>query len=368
VTIDGNAVAVLDCQVVEGLRTLIMDPEYTESPTETTILEQQVDEERRRLTQANHTTTHLLHKVLKDVLGDHAEQRGSWVGPTHLRFDFPHNEAVSKEQLAEIEGRVNALIQGHHVVGAKVTSLDAAKEQGVTALFGEKYGEEVRVVSISDESMELCGGTHLKNVSEAMAFVIRSESSVASGIRRIEAITGTTALSELFTSRSQLKASASKFQVLGHELEDRVGQLQNEHQSLRKEASRLRRELVMNRLKEKMASLPSVGAQPYLAEILDDVDAGDLRGAAESIRSQHDDLPILLASRGKNKAAVLIAFPKKWVKEKGVHAGKMLKPLGKHIQGGGGGAPDMAQAGGKNPDGLTEVLKGFKAGLEELLG
>ena len=367
VTISGNTIAVVDCQVVEGLRTLIIDPQYEEAPTTQTILLQQVDEERRRLTQSNHTATHLLHKVLKDVLGDHAEQRGSWVGPTHLRFDFPHNEAVSKEQLSDIEDRVNALIQKNLSVSVKLTSLDQAKEEGVTALFGEKYGSEVRVVKIADESMELCGGTHLKNASDAMAFVIRSESSVASGIRRIEAITGTTALAELFTSRQQVKAIAGLLQAQGAELEDRVAQLQDEHQALRKESGRLRRELVMNRLKEKLADLPYIGDQPYLAEILDDVDAGDLRGAAESIRAQHDNLPILLGSRGKDKAAVLIAFPKSWVKEKNANAGKMLKPLGKHIQGGGGGAPDMAQAGGKNPAGLTEVLKGFKAGLEELL-
>lgn len=367
IEISGNRIQVVDCQMVEGLRTLIIDPDYSEAPSADTLIEQHVDVERRQLTQANHTTTHLLHKVLKEVLGDHAEQRGSWVGPTHLRFDFPHNEAVTKEQLQVIEDRVNELIQSKLPVSTKLSSMDDAKADGVTALFGEKYGSEVRVVSIADESKELCGGTHLENASEALAFVIRSESSVASGIRRIEAITGPTALEELFTSRQQLKSSAAQFQVLGHELKERIQQLQDEHQALRKESSRLRRELVMNRLQEKLAELPSIGSQPYLAEILDDVDAGDLRGAAESIRQTHSDLPIILGSRAKDKAAVLIAFPKSWVKEKGAHAGKILKPLGKHIQGGGGGAPDMAQAGGKNPDGLTEVLKGFKASLEELL-
>ena len=367
VVIDGNTVAVLDCQLVEGLRTLVMDPSYGEVPKASSPILQTIDLERRKATQCNHTCTHLLHKALKEVIGEHAEQRGSWVGPTHLRFDFPHNEAVSKEQLARVEARVNALIQSDLAVSTRWSSLDQAKAEGVTALFGEKYGSTVRVVSIDKESKELCGGTHLQHTGEAMAFVIRSESSVASGVRRIEATTGAVALSELFGARQQVKNCAMRLQTQIPELENRVGQLQEDYQALRKEATCLKQEGIMLRLEGKLADLPCIGSVPYLAEILEEVDAGDLRGAAEAIRSRHGELPILLASRSKDKVAVLIAFPKSWVKERGAHAGKMLKPLGEFIQGGGGGSPEMAQAGGRRPEGLPQVLAGFKEALQGMI-
>ncbi len=367
VDIDGNTVAVMDVQLVEGYRTLVLDPEFEGKFDEASCLVQQVDGERRRLTAANHSCTHLLHKALKAVLGDHAEQRGSWVGPTHLRFDFPNNEAVTKAQLADVEARVNNMIQEDLEISTYTSSLDEAKAQGVTALFGEKYGDQVRVVNVAGVSLELCGGTHLARTGSAMAFVIRSESSVASGIRRIEAVTGPAALKSLFDNSIKLKEIGAQLQVQPQELGGRVAQLQKEHQQQRKEMARLKRELVMERLQQSLAELPSFADTPYLAEILDDVDAGDLRGCADALRAKHTELPILLACRGKNKAGVLISFPKSWVKSKGAHAGKTLKPLGKFIQGGGGGAPELAQAGGKNPDGLGEVLKGFKASLEELL-
>jgi alanyl-tRNA synthetase len=288
------------------------------------------------------------------------------VGPTHLRFDFPNTKAVDRPTLQKIEDRVNQLIQSNDAVCTENTSLDSAKAAGVTALFGEKYGDDVRVVHIGGESHELCGGTHLENSAEALAFVIQSEGSVASGIRRIEAITGSAALQSLFENRQQIKDSCQSLQALPEELNSRIKNLQQEQLNLRKEVGRLKESLVMAELQEKLKNLPQVGDVPYLAEILPDLDAGDLRGASEKIRASYPDLPILLATQGHQKAAVLISFPKAWVKEKGVHAGKSLKPLGKHIQGGGGGAPDLAQAGGKNPDGLPEVLKGFKQILEDL--
>jgi len=368
IEVEGNSVAVLDCQIVEGQRTLILDPEASFEPSSEMLILQRVDGERRTKVQANHTSTHLLHKALKEVIGEHAEQRGSWVGPTHLRFDFPHHEAVSKDQLLEVESKVNAMIQKARPVGDHTTSLDEAKAQGVTALFGEKYGDTVRVVSVEGESVELCGGTHLVNTSEAMAFVIQGESSVASGIRRIEAITGKAALDHLFSSRKELREATHQIQAQPGGLCERLAQLQDDHQAMRKEMARIKREMVLGDLEQKMADLPMIGDNPYLAEILDGAEAGDLRTAAEAVRAKHDNLPILLACKGPGRANVLIAFPKSWVKEKGVNAGKILKPLGKHIQGGGGGSPDLAQAGGKNPDGLPEVLAGFKDALTELLG
>ena len=366
VDIAGNTVEVVDAQIVEGLRTLVLDAGYGEAPQGDEEIYQRVDEDRRLATQANHTSTHLLHKVLKEVIGEHAEQRGSWVGPTHLRFDFPHHQAVSREELAEVESRVNELIQADLPVETRTSSLEQAKADGVTALFGEKYDNDVRVVDIGGSSMELCGGTHLTKSSQAMAFVIRSESSVASGIRRIEAVTGPAALQALFTSHAQLKEAGLQIQAQGHELAERIGQIQKESQNLRKEAARLKSQLVMADLQEKLKTLPSIKGVPYLAEILEGAEAGDLRTASDAIRQIHKDLPMLLASRGSGRANVLIAFPKAWVKEKKVNAGQVLKPLGRFIKGGGGGSPELAQAGGKDPEGLPEVLKGFKEALETL--
>jgi len=366
IQVDGNTIQVIDVQLIEGLRTLILEPSAEVSITDNLEIHQSIDLDRRNKIMANHTCTHLLHQSLKEIVGPHAEQRGSWVGPTHLRFDFPNTKAVDKDTLQKVENRVNELIQTKDAVKVENTSLEAAKESGVTALFGEKYGDKVRVIRIGETSQELCGGTHLENSAEALAFVIQSESSVASGVRRIEAISGAAALDALFESREQLKDSCQTLQSQPQELKDRIKGLQQDHQGLKKELNKLKQSLVMAELQEKLDNLPEIGGMPYLAEILPDLDAGDLRSSAERIRQSYPDLPILLATKGFQKAAVLISFPKSWIKEKGVHAGKSLKPLGQFIQGGGGGTPDLAQAGGKNPDGLPDVLQGFKKILEEL--
>jgi len=366
IELGGNTFQVVDVQLIEGLRTLVLSPE-AELPLDLkTDVQQRVDKERRHQTMSNHTCTHLLHLALQEILGPHAEQRGSWVGPTHLRFDFPHTKAIERPVLQSIEQRVNDLIQSKNKVSIENTSLDAAKVAGVTALFGEKYGDEVRVVHIGNVSKELCGGTHLQHSSEALAFVIQSEASVASGIRRIEAITGPAALKTLFENRQWLKEASMVVQSQPQELKDRIESIQSEQQTLKKELSHLKQSLVLVKLQDKLKALPQVGSIPYLAEILPDLDAGDLRLAADKIRHDYPDLPILLATKGYQKAAVLISFPKTWVKEKGVHAGNCLKPLGKYIEGGGGGTPELAQAGGKNPAGLPEVLKGFKQILADL--
>ncbi|MBF0196416.1 MAG: alanine--tRNA ligase [Planctomycetes bacterium] len=365
VSIKGNDVPVVDTQLVEGYHTLVLSADWNQLPEDGESLSQQVDQQARGLTRANHSCTHLLHKALKEFLGDHAEQRGSWVGPTHLRFDFPHSEAVDSVTLNKIEARVNELIQQDLAISTRLTSLDQAKEDGATALFGEKYSGDVRVVSMADQSMELCGGTHLASTGQALAFVIKSESSIASGIRRIEAITGSEAMAHLFEQRQYLKGITAKLQSQAHESEERLDILIKENQAGKKSLAALRQQMVMSQLDEKLKNPLQVGEQAYLAEIIEDMEAGDLRKTADNVRNRMSNLPFLLAATSEGKVALILSFPKAWVKEKGVNAGKSLKPLAKHIQGGGGGSPEMAQAGGKNPDGLSEVLKGFKELLAE---
>ena len=366
VIIDGNSYTVEDTKTLEGLRTLILSCDVAPSVNDKTIVEQKVDIQQRNKTKANHSCTHLLHQALKEVVGDHAEQRGSWVGPSHLRFDFPHHEAVSKELLQKVEQRVNVLIQQSAPIGSMETSLDEAKEAGVTALFGEKYGSKVRVVTMGEGSKELCGGTHLENTAEAMAFVITSEASIASGVRRIEAITGSKALEHLFVQQQIVKNVQGSLQAQPEELQTKVESLQSDFQQARKDIAALNLKLAMVNLQDKLTNPLQVNKISYVAEILDDADAEGLRKVAESIRSKQPDLPFLLAGGKDGKASLLLSYPNAWVKEKKMNAGKDIKGLAKHIQGGGGGAPAMAQAGGKNPDGFEQSLIGFKELLAKI--
>lgn len=367
IDLKGERIQVEDTQIVDGSRVLLLQ-KGIDSNTITSEDEvvQFVDVEQRQMTKANHTSTHLLHKVLKEVIGEHAEQRGSWVGPTHLRFDFPHNKALSKEELKKIESEVNLIIQQNISVSSYQKSLDEAKKEGVTALFGEKYGDTVRVVDIDHCSKELCGGTHLERTGEALAFVLKSEASIASGVRRIEALTGKAALNTLFKDQVQLKEVSSTLQSRPDELNAKVSQLLEENQQLRKKNSHLRQEMVMGELEERLKSPSKLGSISYLAEVLSDMDAGDLRKAAESIKNRMPDLPFILASTLEGKVSLVLGIPKTWVKDLSMNAGKLLKPLAAHIKGGGGGSPELAQAGGKDEKGLTKVLEGFKVLISEV--
>jgi len=366
VTIEGNSYSVENTQTIDGLRTLIINRPEIGSLDSSTIVSQIVDTENRQKIRANHSCTHLLHQVLKEVLGDHAEQRGSWVGTTHLRFDFPHHEGVSKGELSEIEKRVNSLIQSNFEITTKVSSLDDAKEAGVTALFGEKYGSQVRIVKMGAKSNELCGGTHLHSTGEAMAFVITSESSIASGIRRIEAITGENAIQHLFKQQQYVKKATALLQTKADEIELKIKQLQSDNQNLKKEMSALKLSGTMSVINEKLMNPLSVNNINYLAEIIDNADANDLRKTAENIKSQNIDFPFILAGSSEGKASLILSYPNAWVKEKNMNAGKDLKGLAKHIQGGGGGSPSLAQAGGQNPDGFANVLEDFKSILRSM--
>jgi len=361
ITIDGNTYSVENTQTIDGLRTLIINSTDIESLDANTLVSQTVDINNRQKIRTNHSCTHLLHQSLKEILGDHAEQRGSWVGSTHLRFDFPHHEGVSKENLLEIEQRVNSLIQSNFDIATNVSSLEDAKEAGVTALFGEKYDSQVRVVKMGDNSNELCGGTHLNSTGEAMAFVITSESSIASGVRRIEAITGEKAIQYLFDQQQYVKKATALLQTQSNEIESKIEQLQSDNQSLRKEMSALKLNHTMSLINEKLTSPLSVNNINYLAEIIEGADANDLRKTAENIKNQNCDFPFILAGSSEGKASLILSYPNAWVKEKNMNAGKDLKGLAKHIRGGGGGSPSLAQAGGQNPDGFPNVLEDFKA-------
>lgn len=366
VMVDGNECAVTDTQIVEGLRTLILEAEFQGEVNAETVLLQKVDTDARRKIRANHTCTHLMHKALREVLGEHVEQRGSWVGPSRLRFDFVQPSAVSANDLREVERRVNRAIRRANSVSTKLMPIEEAKKAGAMALFGEKYGDTVRVVNAGDGSVELCGGTHLTNTGEAALFVILSEASVSAGIRRIEAVAGDAALDLVMRDREYALQASAELQARTEELPGRVVGLRDELQGLRKEIAGLRQKNVIASLNEKLANPPIAGAYPYAAEVFEDADANDLKKSMEELRQRYPDLPMFFVAKSDDKVALLLAFPKAWVKSGKANAGKLIKEIAKHVKGGGGGGPDFAQAGGKDPAGLQKALNEFKSFLENL--
>ena len=356
----GHTARVVDTQLADGWRVLVLEPGFDFAPPGPVEGQQQVDGELRRRTAANHTCTHLLHKALREVLGERAEQRGSWVGPTHLRFDFPHGKPVSGDELAAIEQRVNAWIRADLPVATRQTSFEKAAAEGVTALFGEKYGDEVRVVDIKDCSRELCGGTHLARSGEALAFLIRSEGSIASGVRRIEALTGPGALDHLMRSRDLLQRAAAGLQARPEELPERLEHLRAEHLALQKKAEAFAMEGVLARLAGPLAAPAQAGDLRYVAEIVAGAEAAALRAASERVRAQHPGLVLLLAGVSGDKAALAVTIPETIAKAKNLNAGKLVKELAALTGGGGGGSPTFAQAGGADPARLEDALATFK--------
>ncbi len=302
----------------------------------------------------NHTATHLLHKALKEVLGDHANQAGSLVAPDRLRFDFSHFERIEKPKLDEIERRVNEQIWLNTKLNIEYMPLEDAKAKGATALFGEKYGDIVRVVQIGDYSMELCGGCHVKQTGEIGLFKIVSESGIGSGIRRIEAVTGRHAYRYMEEKLALLDDAAALLKAKSDDVPKRIGTLleqmrqsERELESLRARISRMEAESLIDQVKE-------VDGVRLLSARLD-MDIDSLRKTVDDMKARLKSAIILLGSVRDNKVLFVAAVTPDLV-EKGYHAGKIVKQAAAYCGGGGGGRPDMAQAGGKDPSKLNEAL------------
>ncbi len=320
-----------------------------------------VDERERWRTACNHTATHLLHQALREVLGTHVEQKGSMVSASYLRFDFSHFSSVTKEELSQVENLVNDLIrQQLPLQENRNVPMEKAMEQGAMALFGEKYGDTVRTVRFG-QSIELCGGTHVKNTAEIWYFMINRESAVASGIRRIEAVTGDGALNhfKLITeAHSKLKEI-----VKTNDTVKAVLDLQEENLSLKKQVEQLLKDKAKGLKNELIAELEEVNGIQFLAKKVD-LDAGGIKDLAFEMGSQVDKLFLLLASENDGKAVLSCYISKDLVTDKGLNAGTIVRELGKYIQGGGGGQPFFATAGGKNPAGIPEALDKVKGYLK----
>ncbi len=325
-----------------------------------------VDKQRRLDTARNHTATHLLHRALRQVLGEHAQQKGSLVEPERLRFDFSHLAAVTEEELCEIENLVNEAIWSMHDVSKVVKSLDEARDMGAVALFGEKYGDQVRVVSVGDISMELCGGTHVNNTGEIGLFKLLSEGSVGSGLRRIEAVTGRYALDYFNAVEKELKSIAAVLRVTPTDAVKRVEQLNKNLREKDKEIETLKSKASQATSEDIISQAVTVGDVKTLIAVVSSPDTNTLRQNAEMLRDKLGSSVVLLGAVIGDRVA-FVCFVSKELVPRGLHAGNIVALAAKVTGGGGGGRPDMAQAGGKEVDKLEMAMEEARKMVEKTL-
>lgn len=327
----------------------------------------QVDEEKRGDTCKNHSATHLLQKALRMVLGDHVEQAGSFVNGDRLRFDFSHSSAMTKEELEKTERIVNEQIGLSLPVVTEVMSIEDAKKTGAMALFGEKYGETVRVVKMGEFSTELCGGTHVGNTGEVRLFKILSESGVAAGVRRIEALTGNGVMEYYAKMEQELTEAAAIVKTAPTELLARLSHLMAELKALHSENESLKSKAAKDALGDVMDQVQEVKGVKLIAAKVAGVDMNGLRELGDQLKEKLVEGVVVLLSENEGKVS-LIAMATDGAMAKGAHAGNLIKGIAALVGGGGGGRPNMAQAGGKNPAGMDEAIAACAKVLEGQLG
>lgn len=325
-----------------------------------------VESESRKAIGRNHTATHLLHKALRDVLGNHVQQKGSIVDQERLRFDFSHYEGMKPEEIKKVELAANRQIRENLAVTTGFHPIDEAKEMGAMALFGEKYDDVVRVVSIDAYSKELCGGTHCNSTGDIGLVRIVSEGSISTGIRRIEAVTGNAALQYIYKKEAILNEIRANFKCGEPELSERVGAAVSRLKEVEKENQELKSKLQAAAAGEMVEKAVKIGDAALLAEFVEVSDAGALKGFAEKLKDKIGSGVVVLGADTKGKAAIVVAVTKDLV-ARGIKAGDIIKPVAAITGGGGGGAPHMAQAGGKQPEKLKEAIAHAKEVVEKLL-
>ncbi|WP_408609819.1 alanine--tRNA ligase [Lachnoclostridium edouardi] len=310
----------------------------------------------RQATGKNHSATHLLQKALRIVLGEHVEQAGSYVDADRLRFDFTHFSAMTPEEISQVEHIVNEEIRASLPVETQIMTLDEAKKTGAMALFGEKYGDTVRVVKMGDFSVELCGGTHVSNTSTISAFKILSESGIAAGVRRIEALTADGLMKHYQEAEKELHQAAAAAKTTPAELKKKVEVMLEEIKALQSENEKLKSKMAKDSLGDVMNQVQEVNGVKVLAAKVDGVDMNGLRNLGDQLKDKLEEGVILLASVQDGKVS-LMATATDGAQKQGAHAGNLIKAVAGLVGGGGGGRPNMAQAGGKNPAGVEEALK-----------
>ena len=322
-----------------------------------------VDAEKRALSARNHSATHLLQKALRTVLGTHVEQAGSSVNEDRLRFDFSHFSAMTAEELQKVEEIVNEQIVAGLPVKVENMPIEEARKTGAQALFGEKYGDVVRVVNMGDYSIEFCGGTHVKNTNEIMAFKILSESGGAAGVRRIEALTSKGLIRYYDNLEKKLNEAAKVLKATPDNLAEKIAHLTAENKALHSEVESLKSKLAQDAMGDVMDQVQEIKGVKLLAAEVDGVDMNGLRDLGDQLKEKLGEGVVVLASGNDGKVSLMVTATDAAMKQ-GAHAGNLVKAIAGLIGGGGGGRPNMAQAGGKNPAGIQEALKKAAEALE----
>jgi len=314
-----------------------------------------IDTENRRMTENNHSATHLMHYALRSVLGDHVEQKGSLVDAKHLRFDFSHFQKMTDDEIVAVESMVNRMIrQNNRIDEHRSISMDKAMDMGALAFFGEKYGDTVRVVRFGD-SVELCGGTHVSATGQIGLFKIRSESAIAAGIRRIEAITADAAESFVH-AQSALESELKALLKNPKDIVKGVQSLIEENKKLQKLTESLNKKVSASLLGDLKAGSTEVnGVEVIAAEV--DVDTAIAKNMAFSILKENKNVLVVLGNKADGKAFLTVAVGEDLIQSKGFNAGNIIRELAREIQGGGGGQAHFATAGGKDPSGIKRALE-----------
>ncbi len=325
-----------------------------------------VDAKLRNRTCQNHSATHLMQKALREVLGSHVEQKGSFQDTERTRFDFSHFQAMTAEELERVERIVNEKISENLPVVTKLMSLEEARKTGAMALFGEKYGTEVRVVDMGGWSVELCGGTHVSSTGSIGAFKILSESGIAAGVRRIEAITGDAVFDYYRDAERKLASAAEQLKTTPAQLSDRITALLAENRGLKAEVNALKSKAAGDALGDVEKDMKELKGIRYITRALEGVDMNGLRELCDKIRDKGGDV-VVLASAADGKVNLVAAASDAAVKS-GAHAGNLIKAIAAHVGGGGGGKPGMAQAGGKDPAGIPAALAAAEECIKTQLG
>ena len=323
----------------------------------------EVDAQKRALTERNHSATHLLQKALREVLGAHVEQAGSSVNEDRLRFDFTHVSALSQEELKQVEAIVNEKIMAGLPVVCKNMPIEEARKTGAQALFGEKYGDVVRVVNMGDFSIEFCGGTHVKNTGEIMALKIVSESGISAGVRRIEALTSKGLLKYYDKLEESLKEAAALVKATPDHLVEKISHTLAENKSLHSEVESLKSKMAKESMGDVTEQVEEVKGVKVLALKVDGADMNGLRDLGDQLKEKLGEGVVVLASGADGKVSLMATATDGAIKQ-GAHAGNLVKAIAGCVGGGGGGRPNMAQAGGKNPAGIDEALAKVKEVLE----
>jgi alanyl-tRNA synthetase len=329
------------------------------------LVQAEFDVERREAIKLNHSATHLMHAALKQILGEHVNQKGSLVSDERFRFDFSHFEAVTNTQLQSVEKLVNQQIRANHVLDTKLMNLDEAKAAGAMALFGEKYAEDVRVVSMGEFSMELCGGTHVNRTGDIGFFKIVSEGGIAAGVRRIEAVTGEQALDAVQSQTQQMSQIAGLLKTDPQSLTARIQNILDGNKVVEKELQKLKRQIASDATTDVLSQVYEVNGVKVLSTVLEGVEAKALRSMVDDFKNQLGSAIIVLGLAEENKVSLIVGVTKDLVSK--IRAGDLVNFVAQQVGGKGGGRPDMALAGGTQPQNLESAIVSVQDWLQEKL-